>query len=136
MHFFSEFGFHSSNFNNSSTACFLYDHFFNSKTIIYSMALTIWSLGYGSYKSSSNKRIHDNSNFSFTHLICLKSDAFQCYCATEAFLCCSFGKLIVNVCVDGALKLTKGKMGEHFTKQGIVTQHTIPYAHQQAEKIE
>ena len=27
-------------------------------------------------------------------------------------------------------------MGEHFTKQGIVVQHAVPYAHQQAGKIE
>ena len=80
--------------------------------------------------------LDDNSNFGFTHLIHLKSDAFQCYCATEAFLRRSFGKLIVNVRVDGALELTKEKMGEHFTKQGIVTQRTVPYAHQQAGKIE
>ena len=80
--------------------------------------------------------LDDKANFGFTHLLHLKSGAYLCYCATEAFLWHSFGELIKTICVDGALEFTKGKMGEHFTKQGIVIQCTAPYAHQQAGKIE
>ena len=80
--------------------------------------------------------LDNKSNFGFTHLLWLKSNAFLCYCATEAFLLRSFGKLIVAICVDGMLELTRGQMGKHFTKQGIVVQCTVPYAHQQAGKIE
>ena len=80
--------------------------------------------------------LDDKSNFGFTHLLRLKSDAYLCYCTMEAFLWRSFGKLIETIRVDGALEFTKGKMGKHFTKQGIVIQRTAPYAHQQAGKIE
>jgi hypothetical protein len=80
--------------------------------------------------------LDDKSNFGCTHLPHLKNDVFLCYCATEAFLLRSFKKSIIIARVDGALELTKGKMGNHFTKQGIVVQHTVPYAHQQAGKIE
>ena len=82
--------------------------------------------------------LDDHSNWGFTHLLCLKSEAFQVpsYHKTEAFLLCSFGTLIITVRLDGPLELCKGILGDHFAKQGIVVQQTAPYAHQQAVKIE
>ena len=80
--------------------------------------------------------LDDHSNWGFTHLLCLKSEAFPSYCKTEAFLLFSFGTLIITVRLDGALELCKGILGDHFAKQGIVVQQTAPYAHQQAGKIE
>jgi hypothetical protein len=80
--------------------------------------------------------LDDKSNFGFNHLLRLKSDVFLCYHPTEAFIHRSFGRLIITIPVDGALELIKGQMGDHFTKQGIVIQCTVPYAHQQAGKIE
>src|ERR1700678_954170 len=80
--------------------------------------------------------LDDHSNFGFTHLLRLKSEAFPAYCRTETFLCRFCGKLIVTVCVDGALELTKGDMANHFTKNSIIVQRTAAYAHQQAGKIE
>ena len=43
---------------------------------------------------------------------------------------------MITVRLDGALEFTKGTMGDHFIKQGIVVQRTAPYAHQQNGKIE
>jgi hypothetical protein len=42
----------------------------------------------------------------------------------------------MTVRIDGALELCKGLLAVHFTKQGIVLQQTVPYAHQQNGKIE
>ena len=80
--------------------------------------------------------LDDTSNFGFTTLLRLRSDAYLSFCRTESFLLRSHNAKIVTVRVDGALELTKGPMGDHFIKQGITVQRTAPYAHQQNGKIE
>ena len=80
--------------------------------------------------------LDDHSNWGFTHLLRLKSEAYTSYCHSEAFLLRSFGTLVQTVRLDGALELCKLVLNDHFAKQGIVVQQTAPYAHQQAGKIE
>ena len=58
------------------------------------------------------------------------------YCKTEATLLRAHDAKVIKVRLDGALEFTKGLLGDHFTKQGIVVQQTAPYAHQQNGKIE
>jgi hypothetical protein len=80
--------------------------------------------------------LNDHSNFGFLHLLHLKNEVLPAYCRTEALIKWSCGKLIIAVCVDGALELTKGDLAKHFSNHGIVVQQTATYAHQQAGKIE
>ena len=44
--------------------------------------------------------------------------------------------ITLRLYLDGALELTKGSLGDHFTKSGIIIQQTAPYVHQQNGKIE
>ena len=53
----------------------------------------------------------------------------------EATLLRAHDAKVIKVQLDGALEFTKGLLGDHFTKQGIVVQQTTPYAHQQNGKI-
>ena len=80
--------------------------------------------------------LDDKSNWGFTFGLCLKSDAFTNYLATEVFLEHSKGVIVKTVRCGGELELTAGKMGDHFHLKGIVVQRTVPYAHQQNGKSE
>ena len=80
--------------------------------------------------------LDDTTNFGFTALLHLRNEAYLSYCKTEARLLRSHGVKVVTVRLDGALEFTKGALGDHFIKQGIVVQQTAPYAHQQNGKIE
>jgi hypothetical protein len=80
--------------------------------------------------------LDDKSNWGFTFGLRLKSDAFQSYLATEAFLERSNATVVLSVRCGGELELTAGQMGAHFTSKGIVLQRTVPYAHQQNGKSE
>ena len=80
--------------------------------------------------------LDDKSNWGFTFGLCLKSDAFSHYKATEAFLERSKDVVVKTIHCGGELELTAGKMGEHFVFKGIVVQRTVPYAHQQNGKSE
>ena len=66
----------------------------------------------------------------------LLSEAYSLYCQTKARLLRSHGVKVIMVRMDGALELTKGSLGDHFMKTGIIVQQTAPYAHQQNSKIE
>ena len=79
--------------------------------------------------------LDDHSNFGLLHLLHLKSKVFPAYCHTKAFIHHSCDKLVITVHIDRALELVKGEMAVYFAKNGIVIQQTVPYAHQQAEKI-
>ena len=80
--------------------------------------------------------LDDRSNWGITFGLCLKSDAFSSYLATEAFLERSKGVIVKTIRCGGELELTAGKMGDHFLTKGIVVQRTVPYAHQQNGKSE
>lgn len=80
--------------------------------------------------------LDDNTNWGFTFGLRLKSDAFQSYLATEAFLERSNAAVVLAVRCGGELELTAGQMGAHFTSKGITLQRTVPYAHQQNGKSE
>jgi hypothetical protein len=47
--------------------------------------------------------LDDHSNFGFLHLLHLKSEAYNSYHHTEAFIRRSCDKLILTVRIDGAL---------------------------------
>jgi hypothetical protein len=79
--------------------------------------------------------LDDKSNFGVTDLLKLRNEAYSSYCQTETILLWSYDAKVINVRVDGALELTKGSLGAHFVKQGIVVQKTASYAHQQNGKI-
>ena len=59
--------------------------------------------------------LDDCSNFGFTIGLQKKSDSFAFYLMTESFIECSNGVLVLAIHVDGALELTAGAMGDHFT---------------------
>ena len=80
--------------------------------------------------------LDDSSNFGVTDLLRARNDAYSSYCRTENYFLRSFDAKVITVRVDGALELTKGSLGAHFEKQGIVVQRTAAYAHQQNGKIE
>ena len=73
-------------------------------------------------------------NWGFIFGLCLKSDVFTNYLATEVFLEHSKGVVVKTVHCGGELELTAGKMGAHFLSKGIVVHCTVPYAHQQNGK--
>ena len=68
--------------------------------------------------------LDDRLNWGFTFGLRLKSDAFQAYLTTEAFLERSNAAVILTVCCGGELELTARKMGAHFASKGIVLQRT------------
>jgi hypothetical protein len=80
--------------------------------------------------------LDDKTNWGFTFGLRLKSDAFQSYLATEAFLERSTSAVVLTVRCGGELELTAGQMGAHLTSKGIVLQRTVAYAHQQNGKSE
>ena len=80
--------------------------------------------------------LDDKTNWGFTFGLRLKSDAFQSYLATEAFLERSASAVVLTVRCGGELELTAGQMGAHLTSKGIVLQRTVAYAHQQNGKSE
>ena len=80
--------------------------------------------------------LDDKSNWGFTYGLRLKSDAFQFYLKTEAFLERSASSTVLTVRSGGELELTAGKMGDHLASKGIVSQRTVAYAHQQNGKSE
>ena len=80
--------------------------------------------------------LDDNTNFGYTYLLHPRNEAFLLYCKTEATLLCAHDTKVIKVRLDGALEFTKGSLGDHFVKQGIIVQQTAPYAHQQNRKIE
>ena len=80
--------------------------------------------------------LDDKSNWGFTYGLRLKSDAFDCYLKTEAFLERSTSAVVLTIRSGGELELTAGKMGAHLASKGIVSQRTVAYAHQQNGKSE
>ena len=80
--------------------------------------------------------LDDCMNFGFIDLLRLRNEAFLSYRRVEARLLRSSGVKVKTVRLDGALELTKGPLGDHFTETGITVQQTAPYAHQQNGKIE
>jgi hypothetical protein len=80
--------------------------------------------------------LDDKSNWGFTYGLRLRSDTFDCYLKTEAFLERSTSAVVLTVRSGGELELTAGKMGAHLASKGIVSQRTVAYAHQQNGKSE
>lgn len=69
--------------------------------------------------------LDDKSNFGVTDLLKLRNEAYSSYCRTETVLLRSYNAKAINVRVDSALELTKGSLGAHFIKQGIVIQKIL-----------
>jgi hypothetical protein len=80
--------------------------------------------------------LDDKSNWGFTFGLRLKSDAFNHFLKTEAFLEHSHNAPVLTVHCGGELELTAGRMGDHLSSRGIVLQRMVAYAHQQNGKSE